>query len=388
MVQEDAEQPTLSWSLQGVRADGWLESILKQSPEVRQVADAVGPTFFAMACLSGITIEALSLHSDEPGQGWVEFSMPSSDSTEAQEKLPLPVFRERLAKAVVFGALSEITVADTLIDQLIATQDRADDALLSAVVGQAFVLLADIMGFRVEALVLNPATRELSVKASAHSVARDQPLEVPLESLKQAVRRRILLELQLSAQSQTIEFDLGLLQQAEQAWSARDAEHVIRLLGSWHMPLHQTSRTAGRPDSEFQQLEAAIQKQLIRAIELIALAYESLNDEVMTETALRTAIQLTRERKDEPKFLCRLADFKCKAAKYGEAIALYRRVLRDDGLDSAFVMETTAKLGICFAKTGRKVAALGCLHKLIRMQTPLALRETLQTACLPLKPLI
>lgn len=323
--------------LDAVRADGWFERLGDDSPNFRQLCDAVGDKFVAFSVIAGVRISALTVDRRSPDATLVDFIV-GDDATE--QRLPLGEFRRRLVSAI----LSEETPPGGDLD------DESDLEAIQEVIGFRYVLLAPI--FAMKLLELRSGGDGPTMVAVETMGTRE---ELSLGQLREVIRERVRRELERSRPSSPFAIDLGAIPAAEAAMAAKDYAKVIELLGAWPGPLSLLLRT-----TEGAQLSPEVKATLARALGLLGSAYVHSERFDWAEEVMRLGIQWGQDGPAAGELFCRMGESCVVRDRHGEAIGLLRRALAL-GASSRSVLPLLAR---CYADRKRWVAAALCASTL------------------------
>jgi len=362
-------------SLDGVRADGWLERLVAERDGLAEMVDVVGRPFAAFAFVAGVRINALAGDLSAPESTLVDFQV--GDDPEEQ-RLGLNEFRRRLAAAL----LSD----DHLPPPLPADHDP-DDAALQAFLGPQTLLLAPVFGMRLEALVrkagalpvvrLRRVTPELSGAAEDATAGDDddegdegldgvggatgEVVDLPVEELRELIRDGIQQAVERFKATSAVSIELSVLPEAEAALTAGNAQRTIALLGAWPGPLTMLLRTP-----QAAELDPQVRMTLGRALGFLGTAYVETGRFEWSEEVLRLGIQYVQEGAGAGDLYHRLGGCFAAQDRLGEAIGPLRRAVAL-GVPEPRVLPTLAR---AYAAIGRHVAAVATAERALDASDP------------------
>jgi hypothetical protein len=323
--------------LDGVRADGWFESLAARSPSFDKLCEVVGRRFVAFAVVADVHVTALTVDRQRPEATVVEFQV--GESLQAH-RLPLNEFRRRVAAALV----AEEPAPPPL------PEGEVDAAALQAILGAVPLLLAPVYGIRLLELRMG-GTSLPSVAFERDSRSH----EVTVGALRELIRDLVRADVrQVSGAGGGFSVDLGAVAEAEAANARADWQRTIELLGAWPGPLSVFMRSP-----EGQRLDAQACATIARGLGLLGTAHVCTGRADWAEEILRFAIQWSQEGSAAADLYRRLGETHVAQERHGEAIGPLRRALAL----GAQPREVLPVLARCYAVRGRYVAAAACLDE-------------------------
>lgn len=326
-----------TFSLDKVRADGWLDQLGEGSRGFAQLCEVVGRRFVAFSVIAGIRITALTVDPRNPPGSIVEFEIGDLPGS---QRLSLGEFRERLAAAMLDDDDADLPLPD-----------RVDAEALQAFIGFRYVLLAPLFDIHLE---------ELRVRGDRVMVALTmdgRSREIPLEELRRAVREGVRDEAERHRAPSPFAIDLNVLPEAREASKRGEHERVTELLGTWPGPLSVLLRTA-----EGQGLATDVRATLAEALGMLGSAHVALGRHEWAQEILRLAIQWGQDQLEVSAALFRrLGGAYVAEDRYGEAIGILRRAIALGAPRS----EVLPELAVSLLRRDRRVAALACVEEAI-----------------------
>jgi tetratricopeptide (TPR) repeat protein len=329
--------------LDAVRADGWFERLGDDSPNFRQLCDAVGEKFVAFSVIAGVRITALTVDRRSPDATLVDFVV-GDDTTE--QRLALGEFRRRLVSAILAEE------APSPVDE-IEQEDESDLEAIQEVIGFRYVLLAPMFGIKL--LELRRGGDE-PAELLVESMGSEE--EMTVGQLREVIRERVRRELERSRPSSPFAIDLAAIPAAEEAMADGDHAKAIELLGAWPGPLSLLLRT-----TEGAQLSPEVKATLARALGLLGSAYVRAERFDWAEEVMRLGIQWGQDGPAAGDLFRRMGESCVVRDRHGEAIGLLRRALAL----GASSHEVLPLLAAAYAERNRWVAAALCAEEALAL---------------------
>jgi hypothetical protein len=330
------------YSLENVRADGWLEKLGEGSPSFGQLCQVMDERFVGFSIIAGLRIAALSFDARSPERSTVEIDLGEGGK---RARLPMGELQEKLASAMVDGP----TPPAPPLPESPSTDE------LQAAIGYRWVLLSPLFHLRLETLRVE---RDLTTIGFTYD---GELQELPLEAFRERLRdgvRGALERLAAQRKSPTVgspfAIDLGLVARAAAHGDAGEHQKIVELLGNWPGPLSVLLRTA-----EGQSLAAEARTQIATALGLLGSAHVHLGRFDWGVEVLRLGIQWAQDGDASRELFLRLGHAYLEAEREGEAIGLLRRA-RELGAPDAQVAPGLAR---AFAARGRHLASLVWVHR-------------------------
>lgn len=349
-------RPVPRYSLDNVRADGWLEKLGEGSPSFGQLCEVMGERFVAFSIVAGLRIAALSYDSRSPERSMVEIDLGDGGK---RARIAMGELQVKLASAMIDGPTPEAAP----LPEVPGLEE------LQAVIGYRWVLLAPLFHMRLTELVI------LGVGRTAIAFEFDgQVRELPLDLFREHLRDQVRTELERLEQRRSqprggspFAIDLALVPRALAHADAGEHAKVVELLGSWPGPLSVLLRTA-----EGQNLTPEARAQIARGLGVLGSAHARLartgagNNGDWALEVLRLGIQWAQDGEAARDLFLRLGMAYLDADRDGEAIGLLRRAL-ELGAPEA---QVAAPLARAFTSRGRHLAALAWAGRARRLGAP------------------
>ena len=314
-----------SHDLGRVRADGWYAQLLRDAPQLEEVANLLGDKTLAFLAVAGLELLSIEVDPRDAEQTLVGLRPPGGEAFE----LPLGALRRRLSEALAEPEPRAATLADE------PTEDE-----LRAFIGPRLLLLAPLYGLRLGALrVAEDGRAFLSVQAAGEAE------EVPLEALAGLVASRVRAE--GGAAAAPFHIDLEKVPRAAQHNAAGEYAETLALLGSWPGPLSVLLRT-----EQGRELTVEAKATLAHALGHLATAQLATGHGGMADDVLRLGIQWAQEESGPvaAELYRTLATATLARGEAGQAIGLLRRALTL-GAPPATVLPELAKAFAAVDKT-------------------------------------
>jgi hypothetical protein len=328
--------------LERIRTDGWFERLGESIGSFHTLCDVLGEHFFAFALIAGARVNSLMIDRFNPDQSLVEFTFGGIDDEagdEPTQRLTVLEFRERLV-----GALAKPEPSGPPVEELGDDMDA-----LQRHIGPRALLLAPLYGYGLRELVVRDAVAELVIERSGQTIHfdvtafRERLVEHVQEDMERGVQRE-----------GGTAIDLNNVDAAERAAEGGDWDTVVRLLGSWPMPLAIYWRTP-----EGQMLPDAARQRIAEGLGLLGTACAKLGDNGQGEEVLRLAVQYAQDGKAASGIFTRLGEMFIEAERFGEAIGPLRRA-NALGAPANPVLLLLAR---AFSERKRWLAVLSCVKQ-------------------------
>jgi len=326
-----------AYELTEVRADGWFERVVAGVPALERLCDAVGVPLVALALVAGFRITTASidkLSNEVESLAWIR---EQPDGTEREVNGTPAALRAEVLAALVgdadpaFSALPSGSVAD-----------------LRACIGARYLMLAPLFGLNLRTLLASDTEEPRLV------VAHQQIEEiVPLRMLRRFLRSRVIDALQ-SERSRAVSIDLEQAQVARKAFEQGRYDDVLARLSGWVQPLLVYLRTP-----EGSALEPRVRAEIATALSVLGESFSKLGRKEESEEALRLGVQYAQEGPLAGDVYRTLARVMMTEQRWAEAIGPLRRAITLEPERHGVL----ADLGRCFLRSGRAVAALGCVQQ-------------------------
>jgi len=336
--------------LSAARADGWYERVVAGFSPLEKLAARLGDGLVALSLAAGFRIA--SVQSDRLVGSVVELRWwrESSPIERPEDALreptgdplggPVAALRTSVLAALVGDAEAPASTVDA----------SSDPAALRAYLGVRSVLLAPLFGLSLNELRIAPDGEARVV------VAHDGIEEVvALKQLRRFLRQRVVEVLQSDAGRGQVAIELSQAELARVALDEGRPEEAVARLVSWLAPLTVFHRTA-----EGQALDQGTRARLARALGTLADAFGRLRRVDERMEVLRLSLQYALDGEAAPGLFLSLASAMIDERRHAEAIGPLRRALAL-GAEARAVLPL---LGIAFVRSGRSVAALGCVSAL------------------------
>ncbi|MEM9189134.1 MAG: hypothetical protein AAGF12_08150 [Myxococcota bacterium] len=326
-----------TYSLDGVRADGWLQRLAEDSPNFDQLCEIIGESFVAFSVIAGVRVTALTVDRRNMDGSLVDFVVGDDI---AEQRLPLGEFRRRLAMALL---------GDEPPPGEPPPNPSPED--LQGIIGFRYLLLAPVFGVR---LLQLRTGRGLVPTLILHIEGLDDEEEVEVVDFREMIRDRIRQELNESKPASPFSIDLSAVTDAEQAMADDDYDKTIELLGAWPGPLSLLLRT-----TEGQQLTREVKATLARALGILGTAYVRSDRFDWADEVMRLGIQWGQDGPAAGELFERMGEACVVRERHGEAIGLLRRALAL-GARKLTVLPLLAE---CYSARERHVAAVVCVEE-------------------------
>ena len=332
-----------------IRTDGWFERLGESIGSFHTLCDVLGERFFAFALIAGARVSSLMIDRFNPDQSVVEFAFggleDAGDDDETQRMTVLE-FRQHLV-ATLMKDEPDGPAADDIGDDLEALQRH---------IGPRALLLAPLYGYGLSELVVEGDRSRIVVERDGRSSTylvsafREALLEHVQDDLEQGVKRETGTAI-----------DLNNVDAAEKAAAQGRWDRVVKLLGSWPMPLAIYWRTP-----EGQMLPEQARQRIAEGLGLLGTACAKLGDDMQGEEVLRLAVQYAQDGRAASQIFLRLGMMFLDADRSGEAIGPLRRA---DALGAA-PAEVLPALARAFHARKRHVAAFATLREARARKVP------------------
>ena len=296
--------PRRSISLDGIRADGWFERLGEGSPTFGQLCSALGAQYVAFSVIAGIRIHSLMVDRRDPNATVVEFSV--GDQTDKHE-IALIELQRRLCAVLLSG--DDSPAPD------LAEHPSGED--VQNFIGFRYLLLAPIFGVTLEELIVG-GNEEAAIRVRLGSLEE----ELRLEALRDVIRSRVRHELSELETSSGFALDTKIVEEAQAAWGAGDAQRVVALLGSWVGPLTMLLRTA-----DAQGMDGGTRAKIARVLALLADAQAKNGDHDTAEDVLRVAVQWGQGNDAAADVFLSMGRIHLARGAEGQAIGVLRRAM-------------------------------------------------------------
>ncbi|MFT5354360.1 MAG: tetratricopeptide (TPR) repeat protein [Polyangiales bacterium] len=322
-----------SFSLSGIRADGWFGRLASQGDHVRQLSEAIGEHVLAFSIIVGARITSVHVDPRNPDSSLVEFGAGEGDET---HKVSLSEFRQRLA-----ASLTSLEVND-----LLPEDGEPSNEQLQAFIGFRTVLLSGLFGIGLETLHVGG---ELPPSLTVHVGAGDE--EIPLDELRHALFERVRHE--TKERGGNVSLELSVVDEAETAAYEEDWKKVRALLEQWPSSLAMLLRS---PDGY--GLEPDVRDRLAHALGLLGTAYDRANEPERAAECYRLGVQWAQAQSTTTLagLFVRYGESLVARGTSGQAIGMLRRALTLGAKNR----DVLPLLSECYAASGSWLAALVC----------------------------
>lgn len=329
-----------SYSLEGIRSDGWFGRLASQGDHVRQLADAIGEHVLAFSIIVGARITSVHVDPRNPDASLVEFGAGEGAET---HQVSLSEFRQRLA-----ATLTSLEVNDLLPEEGEPTNEE-----LQAFIGFRTVLLSGLFGIGLEALHVGG---ELPPSMTVHVGAADE--EIPLDELRAALFERVRHE--TKERGGNVSLELSVVDEAERAAFEENWGKVRSLLEQWPASLAMLLRS---PDGY--GLEPEVRDRLAHALGLLGTAYDRANEPERAAECFRLGVQWAQAQSTTTLagLFVRYGGSLVARGTSGQAIGMLRRALTLGASDR----DVLPLLSECYAASGRWLAALVCAENALAL---------------------
>jgi hypothetical protein len=317
-------------SLEGVRADGWLDEILENAESLARIAHLIGPEALALSVIAGAQIIELAMRT----RGEIAVTFRGREDGPSEEA-GLDEFTARMARACLLIEETDPPLSD-----------EPSEVELRAAIGLRTLLVAPLYDLGLVALTDDGRARQVEIE-----VGETRQL-VHLADLRALLRTRIE-NLAVVRPTRGPLIPMGRFDEADAAFASRDHAAVVRALGQLVAPLAGLSR---RP--EVRELSEEDRGRIGRGLRHLALSLRALSREEEAESVLRVAIQWSRDDAEAAETYAALGELLLEGRREGQAIGLLRRASAL-GADDALVMPP---LALALALRGRNVPAMGVVR--------------------------
>ncbi|MFK8003724.1 MAG: tetratricopeptide repeat protein [Polyangiales bacterium] len=322
-----------SYSLSGIRADGWFGRLANQGDHVRQLADAIGEHVLAFSIIVGARITSVHVDPRNPDASLVEFGAGEGAET---HQVTLSEFRQRLAA----------TLTSPEVNELLPDEGEPSNEELQAFVGFRTVLLSGLFGIGLDALHVGgelPPSLTVGVGAAEE--------EIPLDELRAALFERVRHE--TKERGGNVSLELSVVDEAERAAFEDNWGKVRTLLEQWPASLAMLLRS---PDGY--GLEPEVRDRLAQALGLLGTAYDRADEPERAAECFRLGVQWAQAQGTTvlAGLFVRYGESLVARGTSGQAIGMLRRALTLGANDR----EVLPLLSQCYAASGRWLAALVC----------------------------
>ena len=321
------------YDLTAARPEGWLDEVLKQSPDFERACQIIGRNTLGLGLIAGARIASLTPSPHSQNLTTVEFSI-GPDPTARQ--LPLPEFRETIARYLL-APLKNTSLPDD-----------PDVEALQAHIGGRYMLEASLFQVRPMELRHDLGLSEITLEFNEirHVLA--------LEDFRDVIDERVRAELGLGQPQEEIAIDLALVDQAEQANASGNWGATVAMLTPWLTPISMLLRTG-----EAEDLSPEVHGRLSEGLDLLGSAYANMGELDAANEVLRLGVQWAGESSKAGDLFFTLGRASVASEKHGEAIGLLRRAIRL-GVEEDKAMPL---LGRSLAARDQRLAAMVCLER-------------------------
>ena len=322
-----------SYSLSGIRADGWFGRLSSQGDHVRQLAEAVGEHVLAFSIIVGARITSVHVDPRNPDSSLIEFG--AGEGTETHQ-VTLSEFRQRLATTLTTLEASEL-LSDT---------GAPSNEELQAFIGFRTILLSGLFGIGLETLHVGGA---LPPSITVHVGAADE--EIPLSELRAALFERVRHEAR--ARRDNVSLELSVVDEADVAAFEEDWGKVRALLEPWPPSLAMLLRSP-----EGYNLEPEVRDRLAQALGLLGSAYDHAGEPERAAECFRLGVQWAQNQSTTALagLFVRYGGSLVARGTTGQAIGMLRRALTLGAKDR----DVLPLLSVCYAASRSWLAALVC----------------------------
>ena len=322
-----------SYSLAGIRADGWFGRLATQGDHVRQLGEAIGEHVLAFSIIVGARIVSVHIDPRNPDASLVEFAAGESVET---HQVSLLEFRQRLV-----ATLTSLEVAELLPEEKAPSNEQ-----LQAFIGFRTVLLSGLFGIGLEELHVGG---ELPPSLTVNVGAAEE--EIPLDELRAALFERVRHESR--SRGNNVSLELSVVDAAEEAARKEEWGTVRTLLEQWPPSLAMLLRS---PDGY--GLEPDVRDRLAYALGLLGTAYDQADEPERAAECYRLGVQWAQAQGTTTlaELFVRYGGSLVAQGASGQAIGMLRRSLTLGANDR----DVLPLLSECYAASGRWLAALVC----------------------------
>ncbi len=325
------------YALDGVRADGWFDRVLKGVPALGRLCAGVGEALVALSLVAGYRVISASVDRNTNAVGDLQWVRDVAGAAEVQGSGTPDQLRD-----AVIATLMEDEASPTV-------KGRIDDDALRAIVGMRTILLAPLFGIDMKAALLAEGSTALALGAD------DGEVEVPLDEVRRFLRARVV-EVLRAGRPRGVTIDLAQLDAVREAGAEGRDEDVVSVMAPQFGVLVTYLRT---PDGAAMGPEG----RAVVARALVALGRSLVRIERADECgdALRLAAQYAHDGPAASEVYVALGEALVAQARYAEAIGPLRRAMALDGALRATVLPSLAR---CYLETRRAVAAAAVIEEM------------------------
>lgn len=325
------------YPLDGVRADGWFDRVLKGVPALGRLCAGVGEALVALSLVAGYRVISASIDRTTSAVGDLQWVRDVAGGPEEK------------------GSGTPDELRDAVIAALMEDEDsppargRLDDDALRAIVGLRTILLAPLFGIDLRALIVGEAAPLLALGAD------DGEVEVALDEVRRFLRARVV-EVLRAGRPRQASVDLAQLDAVRDAGAEGRDEDVLAVMAPQFGMLVTFLRT---PDGAAMGPEG----RAVIARALMTLGRSLVRSERPDEAgdAFRLAAQYAHDGPASAEVYVALGDSLMSQGRYAEAIGPLRRAMSLDGSLRATLRSSLAR---CYLETHRAVAATGLIEEM------------------------
>lgn len=292
-------------SLEGIRTDGWFQSIGEETSNFAAISQIIGERFLAYAVILGVQIRTLTRDPNTPANTMVEFTVGDT----LRQVLSIGEFRTRVVQALL-----KIYIEEPGPIQMPLTHEAAEKRI-----GQIVLLVCPLFDISVRRFVAYQKGNQSMGIVGYMSQGGFNFLD--LKEFKSLIYQKVMRDL-AGTHEEPFRLDLTLVEKARKSAEQGNNDDVIARLETWPGLLSTLVKTPIAAGLTLDQLHA-----IAEGLELLGDAYRANNRPTWSEELYRLGLQYLKGKELGASLYLKLGLLLVEQERYGESIGLLRRAI-------------------------------------------------------------